>query len=96
MALNEESLDTALEMVKIRLNRADDALDEYLENRLTAEAEMLAGNGIALTDTMQDIMLLVDLTAWRHNNRDKAGTMPEWLRLARRERWLKEGHGDTG
>lgn len=86
-----ESMATALKLLKTRLNRADGHLDSYLETRLNAELKRFAKIGIALTDTADDIMLLVDMTAWAYSNRDQPGSMPEWLRLARRERWLKEG-----
>ena len=38
-------------------------------------------------------MLLVDFTVWQYQNRDQGGSMPEWLRLQRRERWLRSGGG---
>ena len=95
MAMTATSMQTALEMLKIRLNRSASALDEYFTNLLHAEAGKLRDNGIHLHDDMQDIMLLVDMAAWRYNNRDKPGAMPEWLRLLRRERWLAD-NGKAG
>ena len=38
-------------------------------------------------------MLVVDTTVYQYQNRDKPGGMPEWLRLRRRERWLREAGG---
>lgn len=93
--MTEESLKTALDVLKQRLNRADDRLDAYLSMRLNAELKRFAKTGIALTDSTDDIMLLVDMTAWAYGNRDHSGEMPRWLRLARRERWLKESDGDA-
>jgi len=87
----EQSKQVALSMLKIRLNRADNNLDAYLLARLDAEIGRFVDNGIVLTDTTDDIMLLVDMAAWAYGNREQHGHMPEWLRLARRERWLKEG-----
>jgi len=88
---------TALALVKARLNRrqADTSLDEYLNARITAAMERLKGNGIHLTDSQEDLMLLVDMAVWEYQNRDKPGSMPEWLRLMRRERWIREGGGGT-
>ena len=88
---------TALALVKARLNRrqADTSLDSYLNARITAAMERLAGNGIHLTDSQEDLMLLVDMAVWEYQNRDKPGSMPEWLRLMRRERWIREGGGGT-
>lgn len=88
---------TALALVKARLNRrqADTSLDEYLNTRITAAMERLEGNGIHLTDSQEDLMLVVDMAVWEYQNRDKPGSMPEWLRLMRRERWIREGGGGT-
>ena len=38
-----------------------------------------------------DLMLVVDMAVYQYQNRDSNAGMPEWLRLRRRERWLKEG-----
>ena len=86
---------TALLLVKSRLNRpaADTSLDSYLQARINAAAEELARTGITLTDSADDLMLLVDLTVWEYQNRDKAAGMPDWLRLRRRERWLQQQRG---
>jgi hypothetical protein len=84
---------TVLGVVKARLNRlaSDISLDEYLILRIRAADAELARNGIKLAaDNIDDEVLLADYVVWRHQNRDKNTGMPEWLRLARRERWLKE------
>ena len=89
-------LNMALDLVKARLNRpaADTHLDDYFMARIEATAGELKKNGITLTDTAEDLMLLVDSTVWQYQNRDKPGNMPEWLRLKRRERWLQQPRGD--
>ena len=89
MAVNTE---IALGLIKSRLNRmaADTSLDEYFRRRIDAACAELEGTGISLTDSADDLMLVVDYTVWQYQNRDSAGTMPEWLRLRRRERWLKQ------
>jgi len=81
----------ALALVKARLNRVqgDTSLDDYLVARIDAAAEELTRIGIALTDSVDDLMLVVDTAVWQYQNRDKPGGMPDWLRLRRRERWLK-------
>ena len=88
MAFTEN--DTALALVKARLNRlpSDTGLDPYLTARVSAAVQELARIGIRLNDSEDDLMLVVDYTVWSYQNRDSAGTMPEWLRLRRRERWL--------
>ena len=83
----------ALALVKTRLNRlqSDTTLDEYLTARINGAAGELEGIGIRLTDSPEDLMLLVDFTVWQYQNRDSAEQMPPWLRLRRRERWIREG-----
>ena len=87
----------ALRLVKTRLNRAqaDTTLDEYLVGRIDAAEGELKKTGITLTDSAEDMMLLVDYTVWQYQNRDKTAGMPEWLRLRRRERWLSQKRGDN-
>lgn len=84
----------ALKLVKARLNKLSTpdgsaALDPYLEKRIEAKVQELAGNGITVGDTADDLLLVVDGVVWDYQNRDKSTGMPEWLRLKRRERWLK-------
>ena len=83
---------TALALVKARLNRmaADTSLDEHFLQRIDAAAAELEGTGISLTDSADDLMLLVDYTVWQYQNRDSNAGMPDWLRLRRRERWLRQ------
>lgn len=82
---------TALKLVKSRLNRtaADTHLDEYFTQRIEAAEAELEGTGILLTSSADDLMLVVDYTVWQYQNRDSTGAMPDWLRLRRRERWLR-------
>lgn len=80
-----------LEIVKARLGRTDDALDAYLETKIQAEIEKLEADGIHVQPTVRDNDLIADLVVWKYQNRDKAGSMPEWLALERRERWLQDG-----
>lgn len=91
---------TVLEIVKARLNRLafDTSLDDYLKTRIKAADGELGRNGIKLVaGNVDDEVLLADYVVWRYQNRDKNTGMPEWLRLARRERWLKErGNSDPG
>lgn len=87
------NLETALGLVKARLNRlaGDTSLDTYLQARISAAVQSLESTGIILTDSQEDLMLLVDYAVWDYQNRDRPGAMPEWLRLKRRERWIREG-----
>jgi len=91
------STETALGLVKSRLNRmaADTSLDDYFRQRIAAAVAELEGTGISLTGSPDDLMLVVDYTVWQYKNRDSAGSMPEWLRLRRRERWLRQERGEV-
>lgn len=88
----------ALALVKYRLNRlqSDTSLDAYFTARINAAAAELEGTGITLTESAEDLILLVDYTVWQYQNRDSAETMPPWLRLRRRERWVRDGVGGAG
>ena len=91
------STETALGLVKSRLNRmaADTSLDDYFRQRIAAAVAELEGTGISLAGSPDDLMLVVDYTVWQYQNRDSAGSMPEWLRLRRRERWLRQERGEV-
>lgn len=82
----------ALNLVKARLDYlpGNTTKDEYLKARIDAAARELEQNGIHLMDTTQDTMLLVDMTVWQYQNRDKQTGMPDWLRIKRRERFLAD------
>lgn len=91
MAYNPEMV---LGLVKARLNRlaSDTSLDAYFATRIAAANAELGRNGIALEmESTRDQILLADVVAWQYSNRDKPGSMPDWLRLERRERWLQQG-----
>lgn len=80
-----------LKILKARLNRLDDLLDEYLSARIDSAIEELEHYGISLVSgDMRDLMLVVDLTAFEYSSRDKDGGQPDWLRLRIRERFLSE------
>lgn len=84
-------MDAILTLVKARLGRLDNSLDEYLTARIQAAVEELDTAGIHVSGSARDQMLVADIVVWQYQNRDKDGGMPEWLRLARRERYLQEG-----
>ena len=89
--------ETVLSIVKARLNRlaTDTSIDEYLLARIEAADCELARSGIKLTDETRDTVLLADYVAWQYQSRDKQGGMPDWLRLARRERFLQQREDDA-
>ena len=89
----EEMISLALPLVKTRINRlaSDTSLDGYLTSMITGVMQQMAKIGITLdAESTDDLFLLVDWAVWQYGNRDKAGGVPEWLRLRRRERWLNK------
>lgn len=91
--MTAESSSLVLSIVKARLNRlaSDTTLDPYLISRIEAAASELEGTGIRLVDNdTEDHVMLADFVVWQYSNRDKPGGMPDWLRLKRRERWLRD------
>ncbi|MBP3647237.1 MAG: hypothetical protein J6K55_12545 [Clostridia bacterium] len=86
------SIDRALVMVKQRKDRMPgvSVRDDYYIARIEAAVSELERSGIHLVDDIADLMLVVDMTVWQINNRDKSGDQPGWLRLAIRQRWLND------
>lgn len=64
--------------------------DDYMLLRIKAAVNELQRKGIRLTDSVDDLMLVVDMSVWQYNNRDQTGAEPEWLRHRIRERWLSD------
>ena len=94
--MTDQSINAALAIMKTRLNRmqGDTSLDETaLLPRLRGAVETLRKNGVKLTDSADDVVLLADYAAWRYQNRDSPEEMPKWLRMLRRERFLHTGGG---
>lgn len=83
----------ALLLVKQRLNKlvGITKLDDYLTARIHGAIEEIEGRGIVLTDSMSDMMLVVDYTVYQYQSRDKAEGMPGWLTARLRQRWMQGG-----
>lgn len=81
---------SALQLLKVRLDRLpeDNSRDDYFTARIEQTVGELERQGIVLTDSMDDLMLVVDSAAWNHANRDKQAGTPEWLRRKVIARWL--------
>ena len=91
---------TALALMKARLNMlpSNTSLDTYLTARFTAAEAELENQGVEdLGFFDDDLLFVVDFAVWQYQNRDKPGGMPDWMRLKRRERWLrmKEAQDDS-
>lgn len=89
------NVSTALELVKIRLNRlaSDTSLDAYLTARINAAIQETEAIGITLDSGYDSLLYIVDYTVYAYQNRDSQAGMPEWLRLRRRELWLRTAAG---
>jgi len=85
-------------IVKARLNRnpkGEWELSEYFRARIHAALYELQRKGIRYRmEDPEDRIFVADYVCWQYSNRDKKEPMPEWLRLARRERWLTDD-GET-
>ena len=82
-----------LSMEKARLGRENTtAMDGYLIARINAAIKELADSGIHVVNNDRDIMFVVDIVCWQYSNRDKPSAMPDWMRIARRERFLQEAY----
>lgn len=90
MAAYDEAL--ALELVKSRLDRLtlDTGKKKYLEARIEEAAQELADEGITITDSMSDLLLIVDLAVYNYGNRDKNEPQPKWLRKKISRRFLSD------
>ena len=85
-----------LALVKARRNRTDNRLDDYFLTRIRAAIQEFREKGIVIRyGNDSDILLVTDYVCWQYANRDKNEGMPEWLKLARRERWLGEDYYDA-
>lgn len=83
-------IETILTMLRARLDEPPHELDEFLRSLIFGVIAELESTGIHIRDDARDLMFVTDMTAWKYSCRDKAEGMPEWLRLARRERYLQE------
>lgn len=82
--------ETILSMLRARLDEPPHELDDFLRGIIDGVIEELDASGIHIRDNSRDIMFVTDMSAWKYSCRDKAEGMPEWLRIARRERYLQE------
>lgn len=97
----EYSEDTILMLVKDRLDRTpgNTMRDVPLKHRIEGAIALLERKGIRFTRgddgkiteiSADDQMLIVDLTVWLWQNRDKGEDDPKWLRRRLNERWMSE------
>lgn len=82
--------ETILSMLRARLDEPPHEIDEFLRSIIDGVIRNLKKSGIHIRENASDIMFVVDMSAWKYSCRDKAEGMPEWLKTARRERFLQE------
>lgn len=97
----EYSFDTILLLVKDRLDRTpgNTLRDVPLTHRIEGAIAWLERLGIRFARgedgkiaemTADDLALIVDLTVWMWQNRDKGEDEPKWLRRRLKDRWMSE------
>lgn len=92
MALTATGKTQAFALMTTRLDRISMPAQQtaMVQARIDATEAELARKGIILTDSIDDVMLLVDKAVWDYQSRDKQQGEPDWLKLKLRERWLAE------
>lgn len=77
-----------LAILKQDLQISTTVLDEYLTNCVELSRTAITREGIALTDTVEDGMLVEMYAAYIYRKRREDGPMPRMLRLALNNRKL--------
>jgi len=79
-----------LNLLKIDLGITVTAYDERLEALLETARQMIAREGITLTDSAEDQQLVVAYAAWLWRRRDSGAGMPRMLRYLLNNRLFSE------
>lgn len=79
-----------LTLLKIDLGITVSAYDERLEALLETARQMIAREGITLTDSEEDKQLVVTYAAWLWRRRDSGAGMPRMLRYLLNNRLFSE------
>lgn len=79
-----------LNLLKIDLGITVTAYDERLEALLETARQMIAREGITLTDSAEDQQLVVSYAAWLWRRRDSGAGMPRMLRYLLNNRLFSE------
>ena len=79
-----------LNLLKIDLGITVTAYDERLEALLETARQMIAREGITLTDSAEDTQLVVAYAAWLWRRRDCGAGMPRMLRYLLNNRLFSE------
>lgn len=79
-----------LNLLKIDLGITVTAYDERLQALLTTAQQMIAREGITLTDSAEDQQLVIAYAAWLWRRRDSGAGMPRMLRYLLNNRLFSE------
>ena len=79
-----------LNLLKIDLGITVSAYDERLQALITTAQQMIAREGITLTDSSEDQQLVVAYAAWLWRRRDSGSGMPRMLRYLLNNRLFSE------
>lgn len=95
----ELDLEMAYRLLLANRNRAGmpppAPLSEYWRSVIDAAVGEIESQGIILSNSTDDLMLIADYASYRIDAREKGGAMPDWLRSNLAQRWrtqyLREG-----
>lgn len=79
-----------LNLLKIDLGITVTAYDERLQALITTAQQMIAREGVTLTDSAEDQQLVVAYAAWLWRRRDSGAGMPRMLRYLLNNRLFSE------
>lgn len=82
--------ETMLGMLKVDLGISTTAYDERLTQYLEYAKAEITRQGATLTDSIDDMQLVVSYAAWTWRRRDNGEGMPRMLRYALNNRILQE------
>ena len=85
--MNENGM---LQMLKIDLGITTTAYDERLRLYLQSAIEMITREGASLTDSLEDMQLIVLYASWLWRRRDSGKGMPRMLRWQLNNRIMAE------
>ena len=85
-----------LTILKVDLQISSTALDSYLLQLIGAARALIVREGVALTDDIEDTMLIEMYAAYLYRKRRESNSaMPRMLRWALNNRLLSIGEADT-
>lgn len=85
-----------LEMLKVDLGITTTAYDERLGQYLSSAQAQIEREGITLTDSVDDMQIIVMYAAWMWRRRDGMEGMPRMLRYALNNRLFSQKMQEEG